>query len=101
MQIYKAPVRDIRFCLETMGYDEVVGLSTFGDYDLDTLMSIVEETGKFCTNEMLPMNTSGDQEGVKYNPETMDVTTPAGFKELWAKFRKNGFAAMPHPLEYG
>ena len=53
MQTYKAPTRDIRFCLETMGYDQVAGLPNFEDYDLDTLMSIIEEAGKFCANEML------------------------------------------------
>jgi len=101
MQTYKAPVKDIRFCLETMGYNDIAGLSKFEDYDLDTLMSIVEEAGKFCTNEMLACNSTADQEGVHYNPETMEVTTPKGFKALWAKFRENEFAAMPHPPEYG
>ena len=100
MQTYKAPVRDIRFCLETMGYDQVAALNDFGDYDLDTLMSLVEEAGNPAPT-MLPVNSSGDQEGVTYNPETMEVTTPKGFKELWAKFRENEFAAMPHPVEYG
>lgn len=101
MQTYKAPVRDIRFSLETMGYDKIANFSQFEDYDIDTLMSIVEEAGKFCTNEMLPTNSAADQEGVHYNPETMEVTTPKGFKELWAKFREGEFAAMPHPVEYG
>ena len=101
MQTYKAPTRDIRFCLETMGYDQVARLPNFEDYDLDTLMSIIEEAGKFCANEMLACNGTADQEGVHYNPETMEVTTPKGFKELWAKFRENEFAAMPHPQEYG
>jgi alkylation response protein AidB-like acyl-CoA dehydrogenase len=100
MQIYKAPLADIRFALESMGYDQVQSLSGFEDYDIETVMSMVDEAGKFCTNEMLPQNSAGDQEGVKYDPETMEVTTPAGYKELWGKFKEAGFAAMAHPQEY-
>jgi alkylation response protein AidB-like acyl-CoA dehydrogenase len=101
MQIYKTPLHDIRFALESMGYSQVEALSMYKDYDLETLMSIVEETGKFCTNEMLPMNRVGDQEGVQYNPETMEVTTPDGYKPLYKKFCEGQYAAMPHPVEHG
>ena len=101
MQVYKAPLADIRFALEAMGYDQVAALSQFEDYDLETLVSVVDEVGKFCANELLPLNSTGDQEGVHYNPETMEVTTPSGFKELWGKFRESGVAAMSQPVEYG
>jgi len=101
MQTYKAPLNDIRFCLETMGYGQVESFSEFEDYDLDTVMDIIKEAGKFCTNEMLACNSSADQEGVKYNPETMEVTTPESFKALWKKFRQGGYAAMSHPEEFG
>ncbi len=101
MQIYKAPIADMRFALESAGYSKVEALEAFSDYDLDTLMGILEEAGKFCTKEMLPLNRSGDQEGVKYDPETMAVTTPKGFKELYAKFCEGEYAAMVHPVEYG
>jgi len=100
MQTYKAPINDIKFNLESLGYDRVAALPTFEDFDLETVMSMAEEAGIFCANEMLPRNSSGDQEGVKYDPETQEVTTPEGFKELWAKFRESGFAALSHPPEY-
>jgi hypothetical protein len=64
-------------------------------------MYITEEVGKFCSNEMLPLNRSADQEGVHYNPETMEVTTPKGFKELYAKFCEGQYAAISHSVEYG
>jgi alkylation response protein AidB-like acyl-CoA dehydrogenase len=101
MQIYKTPLADIRFALESMGYDQVASLSDFEDYDLETLMGIIEEVGKFCTNEMLPLNRSGDVEGVSLNTETKEVTTPKGFKELYAKFCEGAYGAMVHPVEYG
>jgi len=101
MQIYKAPIADMRFALESAGYADVSALEAFADYDLDTLMGILDEAGKFCTKEMLPLNRTGDQEGLKYDPTTMSVTTPKGFKELYAKFCEGAYAAMVHPVEYG
>lgn len=101
MQIYKTPLADIRFALESMGYDQVEALKDFEDYDLETLMGIIEEAGKFCTHEMLPLNRIGDTEGVRLNPETKEVITPKGFKELYTKFCEGAYGAMVHPVEYG
>jgi alkylation response protein AidB-like acyl-CoA dehydrogenase len=50
---------------------------------------------------MLPLNRSGDVEGVSLNTETKEVTTPKGFKELYAKFCEGAYGAMVHPVEYG
>ena len=91
----------MKFALETMGYDRIEQLDIYEDYDLETLMALTEEAGKFCANEMLPLNRSADQEGIHYNPETMEITTPKGFKELYAKFCEGQYAAMPHPEQYG
>ena len=99
MQTYKAPMKDIRFALESMGYDQVAALKQYHDYDLETLVSILEEAGKFCSQELLPLNRSSDQEGVHYDPETMEVKTAKGLKELYQRFCEGGYAAMAHPEE--
>lgn len=101
MVVYKAPLEDIRFILENFGYDEVAKLPGFEDYDLETAMAILEESAKFCTQEMLPLNAIGDREGLKFDPETQSVTTPAAFKPLYKKFVGNGFSSITHPEEYG
>jgi alkylation response protein AidB-like acyl-CoA dehydrogenase len=38
---------------------------------------------------------------VSLNTETKEVTTPKGFKELYAKFCEGAYGAMVHPVEYG
>jgi len=101
MQVYKAPTTDMRFIYETLGYDRISAMKAFEDFDLDTTMAILEETGKFCTNEMLPLNRSADQEGVSYDPETHDVKTPEGFKSLYKKYVESGMGAIAMPVEYG
>ncbi len=101
MQIYKAPTQDIRFNYEMLGYDEVSALSRYEDFDIDTAMAIVEEAGRFCTNELLPLNRRGDEQGVQWDPETKQVTTPEGFKELYGKFVESGLLSLVSPTEYG
>jgi alkylation response protein AidB-like acyl-CoA dehydrogenase len=101
MQIYKAPLQDIRFNLEVLGYDEIAGFSKYEDFDIDTAMAIIEEAGRFCTNELLPLNRVGDEQGVQWDPETREVKTPDGFKELYKRFVESGLLGLISPVEYG
>jgi alkylation response protein AidB-like acyl-CoA dehydrogenase len=52
-------------------------------------------------NEFLPLNRTGDIEGVTFNPEDNSVTTPKGFKELYKKFVESGMIGICHPEEFG
>ena len=101
MQIYKLPVEDIRFILETFGYESLTGLEGYDAYDLETTMAMIEESGRFVINEFLPLNRTGDIEGVTFNPEDNSVTTPKGFKELYKKFVESGMIGICHPEEFG
>ncbi len=101
MLVYKAPLEEARFLLESLGYDKVQALEPYQDYDLDTCMAILEQAARFCTEEMLPLNPVGDREGLKFDPETGSVTTPTGFKALYKKFRETGLGALTAPIEYG
>ena len=101
MQVYKAPTADLRFIYETLGFEALSEIKEFEDFDLETAIAILEETGKFCSNEMLPLNRSGDQQGVSYDPETHDVKTPDGFQELYAKYRESGMGSIAMPAEFG
>lgn len=102
MQIYKTPIADIRFNLECFDFQGRVGsLPGFEDYDLETVMAIIEGIGKFCEKEFLPLNASGDKEGVTWNPETFEVTTPKGFKKLYKKYMANGALGLSMDPKYG
>ncbi len=101
MQIYKAPTDEMRFLLECMGYEKVQALEVFQDYDLETAMAILEQAGRFCTEELLPLNGSGDREGLGFDPATGAVTMPEGFKAAYDKYMETGLSALVQPLEYG
>lgn len=102
MQIYDAPLKDIRFLLETFGYDErIASLKKYEDFDIETVMALVEQSARFCTERMLPLNRVGDQQGLKFNPETHEVTTPDGFAKLYADAAEQGSISLTMPQEYG
>ena len=82
MPTYTAPLRDMRFVMEEL-LDvpaELKALPKHAENDLDTIMAILEEGGKFASEVLLPINHSGDVEGCKLNTTTHEVTAPAGFK---------------------
>ncbi len=102
MNTYRPPLDDIRFLLEAFDYNAVVhALPPYEDFDLDTNMALLEEYAKFCVEVLLPLNETGDRQGVKYLPETHDVVTPDGFKEAYAAYCENGYTSLPFDPEIG
>ena len=92
MQIYKAPVRDMRFVLAEMnGLAELNALG-FEDVSADLVDTILAESAKFCEEVLLPLNASGDAEGCRY--ENGVVRTPKGFKEAYARYRDGGWPGL-------
>ncbi|MGO1117303.1 acyl-CoA dehydrogenase C-terminal domain-containing protein [Rhodovibrionaceae bacterium A322] len=98
MVSYKAPLDDIRFALHEMNdYNgKVATLPGYEDATPDLLDAVLEEAARFCEQELLPLNQTGDQEGCQF--ENGVVRTPSGFKEAYDKFVEggwNGLAASP------
>jgi len=102
MQIYDPPNREFRFVLETLGYDEKVGsLAPFADFDLEMVMSLIEQTGVYAKEQMLPANRAGDEEGLGFDPATGAVKVPSPFPGLYKAFREGGFGSLLFPAEVG
>ena len=102
MQTYKTPVRDMMFCLEAHDFEAVQALNeTYGFFDTETVAALLEESGKFCTEQLLPLNRTGDNEGVQFDPETGAVTTASGFPEVYKKYVATGMAGIAKPEEHG
>ena len=68
MVTYAAPLDDIRFCLnELFDYEgRVASLPGYEDATPDLVDAVLEEAAKFCVNELLPLNRSGDEEGCTF-----------------------------------
>jgi alkylation response protein AidB-like acyl-CoA dehydrogenase len=103
MQKYTPPLRDQQFVLHellnvTSTYQEI---PAFKDVDADTINQVLEESGKFCAEVLLPINQSGDAEGCTHDKVTHEVKTPKGFKEAFAKFSEAGWQSLAGDPQYG
>ena len=100
MQVYEAPIRDMRFTLEELHEDDGFGdLKGFEDFDSDMTSAILEEANKLCRDVLLPINWSGDQEGCRI--ENGVVRTPKGFPEAYKQFCEGGWASLISNPKYG
>lgn len=98
---YKAPIMDIKFLMEDVFnyYPHYEKYPEFAEATPDLIDAILQECAKFCENELLPLNQSGDKEGCKFDKGI--VTTPKGFKEAYKKYVEGGWQSLSHPLEHG
>lgn len=87
---YAAPVQDMLFNLAHIAQGEV---------DLDMTSAVLEELGRFCAEELAPLNATGDRESSRC--EGGQVATPKGFRAAYAKFVDMGWQGLPHPPEFG
>jgi alkylation response protein AidB-like acyl-CoA dehydrogenase len=103
MPTYTPPLRDMRFVME-----ELLDVSTafkalpaHAENDMDTVMAILEEGGKFAKDVIFPLNQSGDKEGCVLDQTTHNVTAPKGFKTAYKTFVEGGWAALSCDPKYG
>ncbi|WP_230281740.1 acyl-CoA dehydrogenase C-terminal domain-containing protein [Croceicoccus sp. Ery15] len=105
MQVYNAPLRDMRFVLNELHNDDGFGdLPAHAEFDSDLTDAILEEAAKLCQEVLLPLNRSGDEEGCTHEngPDGINrVRTPAGFKEAYDQFVEGGWAALASDPEWG
>ena len=97
---YRAPVKDMLFCMkELAGLEAVARLPGFEDAGVDTAAAVLEEAAKFNENAIAPLNWEGDR-----NPSTWkdgQVSTTPGFKDAFRQFAEGGWQGLQHPAEYG
>jgi alkylation response protein AidB-like acyl-CoA dehydrogenase len=101
MLSYKAPITDIKFLFEDVFnfYDHYQQYPEFEEATPDLVDAIFQECAKFCENELLPLNQSGDKEGCTF--DNGKVTTPKGFKEAYKRYEDGGWQSLSHPIEHG
>ena len=84
---------------EWIGLDNINALPGHEDFDSDVLRFILEEAGKFCSNELLPINREGDEHGATIDNGV--VRTPPGFKDAYDEFVAGGWTGIDADREYG
>ena len=101
MSAYQAPLAEMQFVMnELAGLNQIAKLPGFVEATPDTVTAILEEAAKFATNVLDPLNGPGDREGAKRLPDG-SVKTPAGFKDAYWQFVKNGWNGLTKSEKYG
>jgi len=103
MAQYTPPLRDMQFLLQEVfnAPKQWSQLPAYTDMDMDTVMAVLEEAGKFASEVLLPLNGVGDTQGCKLNAQTHEVTTPQGFKEAYDQYVTGGWPALACASEFG
>jgi 3-(methylsulfanyl)propanoyl-CoA dehydrogenase len=97
---YKAPVADILFALNHIaGFSRYLEQGIFGDLDMSTVEAILQEAGKFASEELAAINRSGDEVGAVLKDG--EVTLPPGWREAYRKFWEGGWNSLPLPEDFG
>lgn len=103
MPLYNPPLRDQLFVFHEVldAVKELNALPRHADLDADTMNQVVEEAGKFCQEQLLPLNRSADEQGCTHDAATHEVTTPDGFRAAYDAFREAGWQGLAGETEFG
>ncbi|MBN2624743.1 MAG: acyl-CoA dehydrogenase family protein, partial [Acidimicrobiales bacterium] len=101
MSDFSAPLDDMRFVLENIV--DLPALATLPGYehaDPEMVYGVLEESGRFFSQEFAPLNRVGDVQHSRRNDDG-SVTTPDGFPQAYKRYVDAGWAGVPFPAEYG
>ncbi|MEM7462794.1 MAG: acyl-CoA dehydrogenase [Pseudomonadota bacterium] len=98
--MYRAPVSDIAFTLKKVaGLDDAIATGVFEDLSEDLVDAVLEQAGKFATEEIAPLNRPGDMKGAVLQDSA--VTMPPGWIETYRSWMNDGWNGLAAPTEYG
>ncbi len=91
----------MRFVLsELLELDALTKLEPFGHADTETVMGLLEESGRFNREVIAPTNRIGDIESSVLGSDGK-VTVPDGFAEAYQQFVAAGWGGIQFDPEYG
>lgn len=100
MQTYVPPIADYAFLLhEVLGFDQAMLELGRDDLDAGLARAVLEEAGKFCAQQLQPLNREGDERGAILS--NGEVTTPPGFAEAWRAFSDGGWTSLSADPAWG
>ena len=100
MHEYQAPLADMKFVLrELVDFQSLARLPGFGDLTVDVAEAVLGEGEKFASGVLSPLNRGGDLQGARW--QHGDVLTADGWKQAYARFIADGWAALSCPAQFG
>ena len=98
---YQPRASEAIFFMETVlnASERLAELPLFQEVDAALMMQILEEAGKFISDEIAPLNQTGDSEVAKFSQG--QVTMPPGFAAAYQAFWRAGWASLTADTEDG
>jgi alkylation response protein AidB-like acyl-CoA dehydrogenase len=98
---YQPNALEATFFMETVlnASERLAELPPFQEVDAALMAQILEEAGKFISDEIAPLNQTGDAEGAKFSQG--QVTMPPGFTAAYQAFWRAGWASLTADTEDG
>jgi alkylation response protein AidB-like acyl-CoA dehydrogenase len=94
--------RDLRFvAFEMLELEKLNRFERFGDFDRDIYEDTLNLAEKIAVEQFYTSNAEGDKIGLKYNPQTHEVTVPDSFHKGFKAFVEAGFHNLAFPPEAG
>jgi acyl-CoA dehydrogenase len=98
--MYQAPVGEIAFVLKHVaGLNTAMDSGLFGELSEDLVDAVLVEAGRFASEEIAPLNRSGDTQGAILKDGA--VTMPPGWAETYRAWAGGGWNAISGPEQYG
>ena len=97
---FACPVSDQRLVLEhVVRIPELARSNRFAEASAETVDALLQAAAEFAEGELAPLNEVGDRAKSRWTDG--GVTTPAGFREAYAKFVEGGWMGLSAPVEWG
>ncbi len=98
--MYRSPVAEIAFTLKHVaGLKQAMDEGLLGELSEDLLDAVIEEAGRFASEEIYPLHKIGDEQGAKHVDGK--VTMPDGWRGLYRRWAEGGWNAIAAPEAWG
>ncbi|WP_417772491.1 acyl-CoA dehydrogenase [Stappia sp.] len=98
--MYRAPVQEIAFTLKHVaGLSDVLAEEAHAEIGEDLVAAILEEAGRFASEQIAPLNEVGDRVGAKCT--NGEVTMPPGWREAYRAWAEGGWNSLIAAPEFG
>ena len=98
---YQAPTDDMAFVIRhVVDAQKISELTGFEEFTGDLIDTVLEESGKFNSGVISPLNTASDEHGATLGKDH-EVTTTPGFKQAYAQYIEAGWNGLSNNPDYG
>src|SRR5260221_3300035 len=91
--VYRAPVADLRFVLDSLlEAGELARLPRFSEYSADLAAAVLTEADRFASDVLAPLKPPGDRQGAAWPSD--EATTRVGYRYAYQQFIEGGWSLL-------